>query len=360
MVRRFGIALWILGTTLTATMLPLAPPDVALGAPAGWTIAGAALVVGAVLTGRLVRRAEVSRDELLLESIVAVVAISGLAALSHSEVYEGLLLLPTVYCAVVHPPVRALLVAGLAVASSIALVGVTNDATPAEETIARSLVWLGLAGLAVAWSAGVRRERRRLMDDTAAEHARAHEDALTRLGNRRAFETGLRIELARAARTGEPLTLMVLDLDDFKQVNDAHGHPAGDRVLRETAEALAAASRPPDRWFRWGGDEFSGLYPATGAADAAAVCERLRGDVARSCRRPDGRPLRAQVGCAQWRRGTTGEQLTLEADTALLAAKSRRRAPLSAGSAGRTRPSACAPSRPWRSAPRRCPRARRT
>jgi diguanylate cyclase (GGDEF)-like protein len=115
----------------------------------------------------------------------------------------------------------------------------------------------------------------------AAElHRRAHADPLTGLPNRRAFEEGLAREIARAARASLPLAVLALDVDHFKRVNDAHGHPAGDEVLRTIAACLAQAARAGDLVGRVGGEEFAAALPGADLAQAREVAERIRARVA--------------------------------------------------------------------------------
>lgn len=102
-------------------------------------------------------------------------------------------------------------------------------------------------------------------------------DALTGLANRRHFMDRLAQEFLRQAQTGRPLSVVLIDADHFKQVNDRHGHPVGDEVLQALASALALGVRSPtDVAARLGGEEFALLLPETAEAAAAAVCERLR------------------------------------------------------------------------------------
>jgi diguanylate cyclase (GGDEF)-like protein len=108
----------------------------------------------------------------------------------------------------------------------------------------------------------------------AAEVHGGRHDALTGLLNRRAYEERLPVEVARATRYDWPLSLCLLDLDGFKQVNDSLGHPAGDRVLQRVA-ALIDESRLVDDGFRIGGDEFAILMPKTCREDAALAATRL-------------------------------------------------------------------------------------
>jgi diguanylate cyclase (GGDEF)-like protein len=107
----------------------------------------------------------------------------------------------------------------------------------------------------------------------------AETDSVTGVYSHRHLQDRLRQETARAARSGSPLAVLMIDLDDFKRVNDEHGHQAGDRVLRAIARALRSAVRGADVVARYGGDEFVVLMPDTDAAEAAIVGDRARAAV---------------------------------------------------------------------------------
>ncbi|UVW29743.1 sensor domain-containing diguanylate cyclase [Massilia sp. H6] len=105
----------------------------------------------------------------------------------------------------------------------------------------------------------------------------ATRDGLTGIANRRHFEETLRLELRRAARTGAPVSLLLIDIDFFKKYNDRYGHVAGDASLRQVASALRdGLGRPSDQVARYGGEEFAVVLPGTGAVGARYVAERLR------------------------------------------------------------------------------------
>jgi diguanylate cyclase len=105
----------------------------------------------------------------------------------------------------------------------------------------------------------------------------ARTDPLTGLANRRGWDEQLARELARARRSGEALSVALLDLDDFEAFNDAHGHQAGDRLLLEAAAAWNGQLRDVDILCRWSGDEFAVLLPACSRAQAAEVIARPAG-----------------------------------------------------------------------------------
>jgi diguanylate cyclase (GGDEF)-like protein len=148
----------------------------------------------------------------------------------------------------------------------------------------------------------------------------AYTDFLTGLRNRRYLELILERELFRVARYGRPLSLVILDLDGFKAVNDTHGHEVGDRVLRALARCLEEHLRQSDRAVRLGGEEFAVLLPETGLPQALRLAERLRRAVA-ALKVPPAERLSASFGVAQ--AGPTDSPLSLlkRADEALYRAK---------------------------------------
>jgi diguanylate cyclase (GGDEF)-like protein len=101
-------------------------------------------------------------------------------------------------------------------------------------------------------------------------------DGLTRIYNRRHLQTCFNLEFSRASRHRTALSLIMFDLDHFKKVNDTHGHPAGDAVLKEVAQRVKSLMRAEDIFGRYGGEEFSVLLPDTDLAGAVAAAERIR------------------------------------------------------------------------------------
>jgi diguanylate cyclase (GGDEF)-like protein len=149
-------------------------------------------------------------------------------------------------------------------------------------------------------------------------------DGLTGLANRRLCTAALEKELARAERFGEPLALVLTDIDDFKDINDRWGHPTGDEVLKAFAETLQASVREIDLAGRWGGEEFALLLPGTDLQGGRDLAERVRRKlVRRKFIAPDGERIRvtASFGVAAFPEAPTQDQLVAASDGALYEAK---------------------------------------
>ena len=149
----------------------------------------------------------------------------------------------------------------------------------------------------------------------------AQTDALTGLLNRGAFEDLLRRELHRCERDRQSVSLILLDLDYFKQVNDEHGHMVGDDVLRRVGMMLRAGTRPSDVLARFGGEEFVILLQDAAPRPAEQVAERLRADMAALDDLPRDLSLTGSFGVAVSSRGETASELLARADEALYRSK---------------------------------------
>lgn len=167
--------------------------------------------------------------------------------------------------------------------------------------------------------------RTKHLQDLLMEHA--HIDPLTGLPNRRALMERLHHEWARIERHGGQLSFIMADLDNFKQVNDRHGHHIGDKMLQETARIIAKECRETDLPARYGGEEFAIVAPNESAAGATRLAERCRHEIARNCLviRHEALAVTASFGVADARDADSIETLMHRADEALYQAKQNGR-----------------------------------
>ncbi len=174
------------------------------------------------------------------------------------------------------------------------------------------------------------------VNDTVHQYARLWEehrlmqtlalcDPLTELPNRRACETTLRREIARSEREGKALSVLLLDVDHFKLINDRFGHEEGDRVLQHIAQLLRDNLRASDEPSRWAGDEFVAVLPATNLEHAHLVAERIRRAVASAELAHGPSKITVTLGVAQLVVGDDARSLLARADRNLYQAKNEGR-----------------------------------
>jgi diguanylate cyclase (GGDEF)-like protein len=168
-----------------------------------------------------------------------------------------------------------------------------------------------------------------------ALRAQATRDALTGIHNRGFCDETLQVQLAAARRSGLPLTVMLIDVDHFKRINDRHGHVEGDRALRVIAQALAGAARASDVVCRYGGEEFCLVLPGTPLVAAAQLAGRIREEVPAACAREGvggGARVSVTIGLAAAPGdGVEAEALMLAADRRLYRGKDQGRDRVVAG-----------------------------
>lgn len=165
----------------------------------------------------------------------------------------------------------------------------------------------------------------RLLENQKRLYDLAAKDGLTKVWNRRTILQFLRDELTRAKRTGIPASVIMIDVDRFKAINDARGHHAGDKVLAALARHLEKHVRPYDRIGRYGGDEMIIVLPNCMSKDAVMIAERLRQKCVRKPARSNGQPLgftlSIGVASSEARKHSTADQLIQASDRALYEAK---------------------------------------
>jgi len=167
-------------------------------------------------------------------------------------------------------------------------------------------------------------EKRLKAEGEAEEMSRmAITDSLTRIMNRRGITVGLLDAMAQAERYRTPLTVAMADIDHFKEVNDTHGHKAGDRVLKDVAAILSDALRMPDKVGRYGGEEFLMILPHTTLTQGRKIADRIRASVSKWDFDLGAKKihLTISIGLCQFKSGEDLEQFLSHADKALYEAK---------------------------------------
>ena len=186
--------------------------------------------------------------------------------------------------------------------------------------VVASATWFAIAG---SYISGLRARLRSSMQQIAALATR---DALTGLSNRRQIDLDLEASIRHVQRHGGALCVALVDVDNFKSVNDSFGHTVGDEVLMCVAGCLAGSLRAGDHVGRFGGEEFLLILPATTVAQASALLERLRGSLEALQALPSGAgPVTASFGLAAWRGAESAAELVRRADQALYRAKNAGR-----------------------------------
>lgn len=203
------------------------------------------------------------------------------------------------------------------IAAAMLYVALRDSATADERVVAVNMLFfmtLAVVMLAIA--------RKRIQDGILQNVQLAGRDPLTGVANLRKFQERLQTEIDRSTRSGQPLTLLMVDFDDFKLVNDEYSYTLGDAVLVAGARAMNRVIRANELLARRGGDEFAVIAVDTDVRDANALAERIKDVVRRERLRlcPEISP-EASVGVAQWRTGETAHDLMRRADAALHVSK---------------------------------------
>jgi diguanylate cyclase (GGDEF)-like protein len=314
-IRTLALNGWAAGIVIAVLLMIPAPPTAQLG-DAGWIVGIG--IQAASAAGWLAFRLHAERVTFGVLLVVTWLLPIDLAAMQWlaggwSAPYHELYLPALILGSAGLPPRRfapfALAVVGLALLPAL----YAPDADHLLGMVAELAVWSFVVGALSVLMARIRGQARL-----------ARSDQLTQLANRRALD-----ELFEAPRTGV-VTLGIGDLDGFKQINDRHGHLAGDACLAGVAQALTRCARASDQVFRWGGDEFAVLLPGTSGDAAWMVFARLEAAVAEQVRAPDGTAVRITFGWASGDAATDLRTLTEAADAALLTRKPRRTGPLAA------------------------------
>lgn len=304
-IHRLAATGWAVGIVVACLLMIPAPPTAQLGA---WGWAAGIGIQAASLAGRLAfgRRRRVAERLLLAITWLLPLdlgAMQWLAGGWHAP-YHELQLLSLILGSAWLSPRRFAPFAAMVAAVTLAPAVYAPDADALLDVGTELVIWLFVSSALAMLMARVRGQARL-----------ARRDPLTRLANRRALD-----EQFLAPRTGD-LVLGIGDLDAFKQINDRHGHLAGDACLKAVGGVLADRARAGDQVFRWGGDEFAVLLPASDPAAARDVFARLESAVADLVSDPDGAPVGITFGWAAGGPETDLRTLTERADAALLERK---------------------------------------
>src|SRR4051794_4464770 len=321
--QRIGSVFFGLQVVLILVLFPLSPPTHAIG-NAGWPVALGVVGAGVFVTLGMHRRRFASWSALLALSYGAVGALEVMQWLGGGigAPYERAILLPVFFVAAIHPPRQIAVFLGfVALALVVPFTYDGWEAQAAGASLASLVIYMGMSlGVNVPMST-IRAQRLAHARDEAEAREEARVDSLTGLHNRRAFDEALNDEVKLARRVQIPLSVAMIDIVNFKEIND-HWSPAeGDRCLREVAMALDASLRDPDQIFRWGGDEFVLILTGTAAEGSEPLRDRLDVVVSSSCSRPDHESVQIRFAVAQLQDGDTPEELVEMAGLAMTAAK---------------------------------------
>ena len=327
LARRFAVAMWLFGTLVMFVLQVFFPPTHQFGVW-GWAMPVAGTTAAGIIVWVLAdKRRHVGFDFLYVSQYIGLVCIAATHFLAGGRIapYHELYMFQLIGAGLMHPPRRVMLfLVGVAAALFAPVAYAPSTSEPGEITT-ELFLWTGLALVLLVLMRAIRDQRLALQAEGDEARQLARVDALTGLGNRRAFDEALDAEMARARRADTPLSLIVADLNGFKEINDSHGHVAGDDCLRQAAEALRMGVRRPDWCFRWGGDEFALLLADADADAAGGLALRLEESVAASCTQPDGEPLTLTCGYATLDPAMSAAEAVARADAALLALKSHGR-----------------------------------
>lgn len=316
---------------------------------------GLLVPIVAMWLGLLFSRFGERRPELLLLGITFTVNLAVVIMLGwiddHYSAYALGMSLTFYACALLllwSPRWTAALIALTFLALAVMLLVTASTSSQAVATISFYLGTAGLVSLigqgyrrAEAWSefrgkVALEQEQRRSSELVAELDRISRQDPLTGLANRRAWDEALEREFALAARRGEPFAVLLLDLDQLKEINDRLGHPVGDTVLRSVGRLLVENSREGDVIARIGGDEFALLAPDCELIAATELAEKMRRLIEEATSAAAGiGGVTISVGVAEWEGGDdTVEAIMLRGDRRLYTAKATRNV-VCAGDVGR-------------------------
>ena len=320
---RMSSAFWGFGLVITIVLLPFYPPTHAFG-NWGWVVVGVATSLSVLFAISLRRHPErMTMDRLFIQSCVSVTQIAFLEFMAGGGAapYAALQGFALFGIALGHPLRKWIPLASYIIVLTFLPLIYGADGFPAGLMATSMAVSLSIATFVAMTMGHTRRQRARLAMEGDAARSESLTDNLTGLGNRRAFNDALEVAVSR----GRGL-LMLLDIDNFKMINDDHGHPVGDQCLRACALALRESVRTPDSCFRWGGDEFAVLVAESFDENIAnSVAQRARDRMRAHFHLPDGSAPKLTFGATLITPTSTADELLNAADVQLLERKRERK-----------------------------------
>jgi diguanylate cyclase (GGDEF)-like protein len=310
-----GAGLFLMGAAIDVALVLTHAAD--RGRTAALVIAGAA-VVGAGIMVALERVGRISLELIYAFNVSSVVLVAALVAFTGAaqSPFPAFYMFAVVHTSAFQTRRRVAALVGLVIVLLLAPV-IYDGSSPTFDALALvSVPGLVLVAGALSLAAQVNRQQQNALSELSFL------DGLTGVGNYRMFWQALDAASARWRRRGEPFSLILLDINDFKPINDELGHIAGDDALRQVAAVLRDSVRTEDVVCRQGGDEFAVIASGLGAGEAAELAHRLRSAVADQVTLPWGTQLTASAGWATYCAEDSGPiQLIHRADHALRSEK---------------------------------------
>ncbi|MGV3759928.1 MAG: GGDEF domain-containing protein, partial [Actinomycetota bacterium] len=320
---RSGVALYSVGTVLAGCYLAFTPDGP--NRSTEWVMVGLALLatLGVVaVPGRSIVRSRHRTLFFVLWSSFTAVFVSVVSAFDGGleSPLALLLLVPMTYASLAYPAPAVVTIGAVAASSAIVVALISHDTLARTWMVVGTIAMVTFVAATVTQARGEHQRTRRRLVDRLIELATL--DGLTGCLNHRTFYERVETELARSTRHGHQASLLVIDVDDFKAINDGHGHLAGDDVLARIGSVLRTEARGSDLVGRIGGDEFAVLLVETDPARADAAAGRFQTQVAAAGGEV---PAAITIGCAHFD-GTapsplTARQLVAAADAELYARK---------------------------------------
>lgn len=274
-IRAFAFALLILAFNIWDRFVDAAHADDALAWRAGTAVA--ILAVHGVWIVAKTKSYPLYRRLVLIHTVTVPVGLAGAVAQLNDGLFYGLWNFIFIYLWIpsVLPGRRDTMLGGILAAISVLAVAAL---TGQGGLMLANIAVLAALGILLSMTTAIKFEAalRRAWQQEQAAAREARTDSLTGLVNRRRFSEAAAAEWGRSIRYGRPSSLILFDLDRFKQINDEHGHAAGDMVLKQVAEVCQFEIRDFDLLARIGGEEFAVLLPETSAVAAVGLAERLR------------------------------------------------------------------------------------